>query len=171
MHTCCAPCVLSPAEVLRAGGQEFSLYFFNPNIQPYQEFRRRLAALRELAVNQWELLADESYTLEDFLRGALTESGKRCHYCYRLRMLKTAETARSQGFSSFSSTLLGSPYQDHTAVVSAAQAAAEEINIPFAYYDFRTGFYAGAQKSREIGLYRQAYCGCVFSERDRYQRK
>jgi predicted adenine nucleotide alpha hydrolase (AANH) superfamily ATPase len=172
LHACCGPCAITPTEWLRGAGLDFTLYFFNPNIQPYQEFKRRLSALRMWAAAAGaELLVDDAYPLEEFLASALAAPGERCLYCYRLRLGRAAEFAAGNGFAAFTSTLLGSPYQDHAALLSAGQAAAARAAVYFAYYDFRPGFYAGAEKSRQLGLYRQGYCGCVFSERDRYRKK
>jgi predicted adenine nucleotide alpha hydrolase (AANH) superfamily ATPase len=172
LHACCAPCSIFPSGFLRGEKRDFALYFFNPNIQPYQEFKRRLAALREFAAaDGLELVVDKSYPLEEFLASALCEPILRCHYCYRLRMRKTAEFAADNGYGAFSTTLLGSPYQRHDEIACFARAAAEEFGARFEYYDFRPGFCEGAQISRERLIYRQPYCGCVFSERDRYEKK
>jgi predicted adenine nucleotide alpha hydrolase (AANH) superfamily ATPase len=172
LHACCAPCSIFPAALLGGEKRDFALYFFNPNIQPYQEFKRRLATLQEFAgEGGLSLLVDQSYPLEEFLRQALQEPETRCNYCYRLRMRKTAEFAANNGYGAFSSTLLGSPYQRHGAVAEYARAAAAEFGVRFEYYDFRPGFRDGAKISRERQMYRQAYCGCVFSERDRYEKQ
>jgi predicted adenine nucleotide alpha hydrolase (AANH) superfamily ATPase len=172
LHACCAPCSIFPAAFLRDKARDFALYFFNPNIQPYQEFKRRLKTLVEFAEGGGvELAADQSYPLEDFLAGALAEDGGRCHYCYRLRMRKTAEFAANNGYEAFSTTLLGSPYQRHEDIAGLARAAAGEFGVSFEYYDFRPGFYEGAKISRDRMMYRQSYCGCVFSERDRYEKQ
>ncbi|MDR3349957.1 MAG: epoxyqueuosine reductase QueH [Acidaminococcales bacterium] len=172
LHACCAPCSIFPSAFLRGKGRDFTLYFFNPNIQPYREFKRRLAALREFAAaGGIKLAVDKSYPLEDFLVCALREPIIRCHYCYKLRMRKTAEFAANNGYGAFSATLLGSPYQRHDEIAGFARAAAAEFGVSFEYYDFRPGFCEGEKTSRACGMYRQSYCGCVFSERDRYEKK
>jgi predicted adenine nucleotide alpha hydrolase (AANH) superfamily ATPase len=172
LHVCCAPCAISPVEFLREQQENFTRYFFNPNIHPYQEFKKRLRTLREFSETEnLPLLADKDYPLEEFLQNALNEPESRCFFCYRLRMRQTAEFACNNGFSSFSSTLLGSPYQKHEAIVKAAEDAALEFAVSFYYHDFRPGFYDGVEKSKQRQMYRQSYCGCVFSERDRYQKK
>lgn len=172
LHACCGPCSIYPSGVLREQGMDFTLYFFNPNIHPYQEFKKRLQTLREFCENvKLPLIEDKSYSLEDFLSNALKEPVSRCNYCYKLRMAKTAQFAAENGFDSFSTTLLGSIYQQHDDIKAFCEQLAQEYNIEFAYYDFRTGFFAGQKEAKSRDMYRQAYCGCIFSERDRYEKK
>ena len=170
LHTCCAPCACYPTEKLTQAGQQFTLLFYNPNIQPFKEFKHRLATLREFAVKKnYQLVLDKSYPLESWLRQALAEPTIRCAYCYRTRLRYAAAYAASEGFDAFSTTLLVSPYQKHDLIRQIAEAAGQEFKIPFYYEDFRSGYQRGVDLSLALGLYRQPYCGCVFSERDRYQ--
>lgn len=172
LHACCGPCSIYPSHHLREIEQAFALYFFNPNIHPHREFKKRLLTLREFCeLEKLELIVDKSYPLEDFLRNALAEPKSRCYYCYKVRMLKTAEYAKEQGFTSFASTLLGSPYQQHEEIKKLAQEASDIFDIEFRYFDFRQGFAWGTQVSKDREMYRQGYCGCIFSERDRYEKK
>ncbi len=172
LHACCGPCSIYPSGFLQENGYQPELYYFNPNIHPYQEFKRRLAALHDFAqVEKLPLIVDKNYDLEVFLRGALAEPELRCYYCYRIRMRKTAEYAKNNGYDSFSSTLLGSPYQRHEDIKKAAEEAAGLYGVKFSYFDFRDGFSICTKVSREREMYRQAYCGCIFSERDRYEKK
>ncbi|WP_371370727.1 epoxyqueuosine reductase QueH [Sporomusa aerivorans] len=172
LHVCCGPCSVFPLKHLREEypGYEITGYFYNPNIHPYKEFVRRLDTLKTFAarIGLANLIIDDSYTLEEFLREALNTSGGRCRYCYDLRMRQTARYAKEHGFDCFSTTLLVSPYQQHELIIEAAQAAAKAENIQFCYIDFRPGWQEGVQISRELEMYRQPYCGCVLSERDRY---
>lgn len=169
LHACCGPCSCYPTEKLQADGVDFAILYFNPNIHPYQEFKHRLATLREFCEKkQFDLYIDKSYPLEECLRGMLDEPTVRCAYCYRVRLRYAAKFAKENGFDAFSTTLLVSPYQKHELIRREAEAAAEEFGIPFFYEDFRTGYQRGVDISLEMGLYRQQYCGCVFSERDRY---
>jgi predicted adenine nucleotide alpha hydrolase (AANH) superfamily ATPase len=170
LHTCCAPCACYPTEKLTQAGQQFTLLFYNPNIQPYKEFKHRLATLREFVVKKnYQLVLDKSYPLETWVRGALNEPTVRCAYCYRTRLRYAAAYAASNGFDAFSTTLLVSPYQKHDLIRQLAEEAADEFKIPFYYEDFRVGYQRGVDISLELGLYRQPYCGCVFSERDRFR--
>ena len=170
LHACCGPCACYPLEKLRAEGLEPAVLYYNPNIHPYQEFKRRLAALRELcSKRQTELFIDKRYELETCLRGMLDEPDLRCAYCYRTRLEYTARFAKEHGFDAFSTTLLVSIYQKHELVKKLAQEAAAKYDIPFYYEDFRSGYERGKELSLELGLYRQPYCGCIFSERDCFE--
>ncbi len=172
LHACCGPCSIYPSKFLRSQGRNFTLYHFNPNIHPYQEFKRRLATLRDFAEAEGlPLSVDKSYDLEGFLQRALAEPVSRCHYCYRARLDRAAEYAKEEGYSAFSTTLLGSPYQDHEEIKKAGLEAAERHNVEFAYFDWRDGFSECTAVSTARGMYRQPYCGCIFSERDRYEKK
>ncbi len=92
-------------------------------------------------------------------------------YCYRLRMQKTAAYAAQNGFTHFTSTLLISPYQQHELLRAEAERAAADWGVQFLYRDFRPLFRYGQDKARELGLYMQKYCGCIFSEEERYQKR
>ncbi|HWR09426.1 epoxyqueuosine reductase QueH [Sporomusa sp.] len=172
LHVCCGPCAVFPLKHLQQTypGAEITGYFYNPNIHPYKEFMRRLDTLKNFAgkIGINNLIINESYTLEEFLRQALATPGGRCRYCYDLRMLQTARYAKEHGFDCFSTTLLVSPYQQHELIKEAAEAAARAEGVDFCYADFRTGWQEGVKISRELEMYRQPYCGCVFSEKDRY---
>ena len=169
LHACCGPCACYPTKVLSEQGVDFTLLYYNPNIHPYKEFKHRLAALRELAEKQdYRLIIDKTYPLEECVKGMLEEPVVRCAFCYRMRLRYTAKYAADNGFTAFSTTLLYSPYQKHDLIVQAAEAAAEEFGIEFYYQDWRPHYQEGVDISLALGLYRQPYCGCVFSERDRY---
>jgi len=172
LHVCCGPCAVSPLNQLREEHSEYEVtgYFYNPNIHPYKEFARRLDTLKEFAaaIGLNNLVIDERYTLEEFLRRALAAVDGRCRSCYDMRMRQTASYAKEHGFDCFSTTLLVSPYQQHELIRQAAQAAAAAEGIPFMYIDFRPGWQQGVKISRQLEMYRQPYCGCIFSEKDRY---
>lgn len=173
LHACCGPCACYPTEKLTGYGVDFSILYFNPNIHPYKEFKQRLSTLREFCEKkEYDLIINKSYPLEETLCGMLHEyevGSVRCAYCYRVRLRYAAQFAKEHGYDAFSTTLLVSPYQKHELIRREAQAAAEEFGVPFFYEDWRTGYQRGVDISLEMGLYRQQYCGCVFSERDRYQ--
>ena len=169
LHVCCGPCACYPTKVLSENGVDFTLLYYNPNIHPYKEFKHRLSALRELAEKQdYRLIIDKTYPLEECVKGMLEEPVARCAFCYRMRLRYTAKYAADHGFTAFSTTLLYSPYQKHELIVQAAEAAAEEFGVEFFYQDWRPHYQEGVDISLALGLYRQPYCGCVFSERDRY---
>lgn len=169
LHACCGPCACYPTKTLSEQGVDFTLLYYNPNIHPYKEFKHRLSALRELAEKQdYRLIIDKTYPLEECVKGMLEEPVVRCAFCYRMRLRYTAKYAADHGFAAFSTTLLYSPYQKHELIVQTANAAAEEFGVAFYYQDWRPHYQEGVDISLALGLYRQPYCGCVFSERDRY---
>ena len=169
LHACCGPCACYPTKILKSQDVDFTLLYYNPNIHPYKEFKRRLSALRELAEKQdYRLIIDKTYPLEECVKGMLEEPVVRCAFCYRMRLRYTAKYAADHGFTAFSTTLLYSPYQKHELIVQTAKAAEEEFGVEFYYQDWRPYYQEGVDISLALGLYRQPYCGCVFSERDRY---
>jgi predicted adenine nucleotide alpha hydrolase (AANH) superfamily ATPase len=171
LHICCAPCAVYPHEVLREAGHEVRGFFYNPNIQPYQEFLRRAAALEEYADQAGlPMIWDKTYDLEGFLRLLAFRETERCRFCYQLRLAAAARAARGGKFDAFTSTLLYSKFQDHELIRELGEAAAQAVGVPFYYEDFREGWKHGVEQSKEMSLYRQQYCGCIFSERDRYFR-
>ena len=169
LHTCCAPCSVSCVEQLRAEGIEPVSYWFNPNIHPYQEYKARRDTLIAYAGQiGMELIVQEDYGLRDFVCAVAEDIDHRCGKCYEMRLEQAAKFAAENGFSSFTSTLFVSPYQQHDRMAEIAARAGEKWGVEFLYRDFRPGFRAGQQQARELGLYMQKYCGCVFSEEERY---
>ncbi len=169
MHTCCAPCSVSCIEQLRGEGIEPVSYWFNPNIHPYTEYKARRDTLKAYAPSiGMELYVQEDYGLRDFCRAVAEDIDHRCGHCYQVRMEQTAKFAAEHGFASFTTTLLVSPYQDHEKLIETCERMAEKYGVAFLYRDFRPGFRDGQAKAREREMYMQKYCGCVFSEEDRY---
>lgn len=172
MHTCCAPCSVSCIALLRAEGIEPVSYWYNPNIHPYQEYKARHDTLIGYApAIGMELIVQEDYGLRDFCRLVADDLDHRCGKCYELRLEQTARYAAEHGFASFTSTLFVSPYQNHELLRETAERMAARYGVPFLYRDFRPGFRDGQSKARELGFYMQKYCGCVFSEAERYQKQ
>lgn len=172
LHACCGPCATYPTKVLSERGVDFTVYHFNPNIHPYKEFKHRLNTLREFCeLKKYKLIVDKSYPLEETVQGMLSEPTIRCAYCYRVRLEAAAQYAKENGFDAFTTTLLVSPFQKHELIKKIGEEVAASFNIPFMYEDFRVGYEEGVQISLELEMYRQPYCGCVFSERDRYEKK
>lgn len=172
LHICCAPCSVSCIDLLRSEGIEPVGYWYNPNIHPVTEYRARRDALVGYAKDiNMELHLRDDYGLRDFVRAVYPSLENRCGMCYEMRMLEAARFAFENGFDSFSTTLLISPYQRHELIIETAETAAKKFGIEFLYRDFRPLFREGQQKAREAGLYMQKYCGCVFSEEERYIRK
>jgi len=172
LHICCGPCSIYPVKKLRDEGYEVYGYFYNPNIHPYTEFARRLETLEQYAAEiDLPLIADRDYNLEDYLQRVVFREGNRCRICYHMRLKQAASVARKGKFDSFTTTLLVSPYQKHQVIAETGAALGRENDIPFTYFDFREGYKEATAISKERGMYRQQYCGCIFSEKDRYYRK
>ena len=173
LHACCAPCSVYCVDVFRGEGIEPTLYWFNPNIHPYMEYRNRRSALE----NYCEIMAlkcifDDYYGVDEFCKNVVNGLNSRCiDYCYPVRLRRLFEYARSNGYDAVSSTLLYSVYQKHEFIKKYMEKLSIEFGIEFVYRDFRVGFREGQVKARELGLYMQKYCGCIFSEKDRYQDK
>jgi hypothetical protein len=169
LHICCAPCAVYPAESLSSLGHQVRGFFYNPNIHPYQEFARRIATLEDYAAKtRLPIIWDRSYHLEEFLRTIVFREQDRCRFCYYLRLKATARAAKSGKFDAFTSTLLYSKFQNHEVIRELGQQVVQEVGVPFYYADFRKGWTAGRGKAKRMGLYKQQYCGCIFSERDRF---
>jgi len=169
-HACCGPCTVYPLDALRAEGFEVMLYFHNPNIQPFREYRKRLESMRRLAEQRdAPLIVRDEYDPEAWLRDVAFREDRRCLICYTKRLESAARVARRGGYDAFTTTLLYSKRQKHELLRELAEAVAEEAGTRFLYRDFRKGWKAGIESSREMGLYRQEYCGCLFSERDRFK--
>jgi len=168
LHVCCAPCATVVRRSFRDEGFEIAAWFHNPNIHPFSEWTRRADALRAWAVEEdLPLEIDDSYPLEENLAMLLAAS-PRCVACFSERLLATAVRAAALGIPRFATTLSVSPYQDQEWIRAAGEAAAGATGILFEHRDHRPLYRESVRISREKGIYRQPYCGCVLSERDRY---
>jgi predicted adenine nucleotide alpha hydrolase (AANH) superfamily ATPase len=172
LHICCAPCSSYVFPELQKKDFEVTGYFYNPNIHPYKEFEKRLETLKIYAsLSKLPVIYNEAYDLEDHLRMTMGKGAAgRCLECYKLRLYVVAAHARAKGFDYFSTTLLISPHQNHAALVRAGMEISRLHGVPFYYEDLRRGFQASHQLAREMKLYFQNYCGCVFSEKERFAR-
>ncbi len=193
LHVCCGPCAIVPILRLQDQGHEVTAFFMNPNIHPLSEYLRRREALVECAqkLGVTVIFRDDLWNLHTWLSdvaGKKDMGAARCAYCYETRLNATAQSAREsmlikaqqdeQGgvddsvpITAFSSSLLYSRYQDHAQIVNAAENAAALHNVPFYYEDFRDEWQKGIDISKEMGIYRQPYCGCIYSEAERYAKK
>lgn len=177
LHICCGPCSIYPIKFLRELDEHIGKpadvvgYFYNPNIHPYKEFKRRLTTAREYTKQiKLEFIVDDDYALREFLTGAMNTEPSRCHFCYEMRLRKAAHKAKELGFDAFTTSLLVSPFQKHELIHEIGERIAKEVGIDFYYIDFRPGWDEGVEISKELELYRQPYCGCIFSEQERYQK-
>lgn len=169
LHICCANCLLYPLKVLGERGVEVTGFFYNPNIHPYQEYAKRRDTLRDFAERaDLRIIWRDDYDLEKYLRAVVFREGKRCEICYHIRLEAAAQVARHDKFDAFSTTLLYSKHQKHEAIVEIGESLSSLYGVKFLAEDFRKGWKEGIEESKRLGLYRQQYCGCIFSERDRY---
>ena len=198
LHVCCSNCSLYPIKILRSGNHDFTGFWFNPNIQPYDEYQSRLASLKKLS-DLWkvDIHYREEYKPEEYFRALQIEdvsllsdnaantldnpelsndfnvppAPERCRTCYQLRLEKTAEEAKKGGFDAFTTTLLISPYQDFEQICEIGIKLAETYDVIFHMDDFRPFFRDAMNLAKEMGLYRQKYCGCIFSKAERLKAK
>ncbi len=169
LHICCGPCASYPVPSLREQGYEVMGYYFNPNIHPYSEYVKRREALEEYARQaDLKVIYDENYNPIEYFQNISYRETQRCLFCYRLRLEQTAHIAKKGKFDYFSTTLLVSKYQKHHLIKEVGEAIGEKYGVPFLYQDFREGFKQSVESSKTMGLYRQQYCGCLYSEMERY---
>lgn len=144
-------------------------YFHNPNIHPYSEWQQRRQALEKYAgIVGLKVIYDDRYNPRDYFQRVTYRESHRCLICYEMRLRQTAHIARRGRFDHFTTTLLVSKHQKHGAIRELGEAIGDEYGVPFLYRDFRTGFKQAGETSRAMGLYRQQYCGCLYSEVERY---
>ena len=169
LHICCAPCANRPLAALQDEGHAVTGFWYNPNIHPFTEYRSRRNTVRDyLQEIGVPLIEQNDYALRPFVRAVAEDIAHRCGKCYAMRLFETARTAKEQGFDAFTSSLFISPYQNHSLMMDTAAQAAETFGVEFLYRDFRPLFKEGQEFAREHGFYMQKYCGCVFSEEERY---
>ncbi len=171
IHTCCGPCLIVPFFELLGGG-DITAFYYNPNIHPSQEYTKRLKTFEEFCQEE-----DINYIVADYnprdyfdkVRFHLPE-GERCLDCYRLRLKVTAKQAAEDDYEAITTTLLVSPYQNFEKIMEIGRNVAHENNLKFVGQDFRQNYRHSVEESRNRGMYRQGYCGCLFSEMERYYR-
>lgn len=170
LHACCGPCGTYPALHLREEGFEVTAFWYNPNIHPFGEHERRRESLYQfaravdLALVEWP-----EYEMVDFLRAVCGQEafGQRCRVCYRMRLERTAQVARNEGFDTFTTTLLISPYQDEEMIRAIGTEVGQTAGVEFYYERLRRGWSERGRLAKEHDLYRQDYCGCIYSEWER----
>lgn len=174
LHICCAPCALAPFLELVNEKLEINGFFYNPNIHPKEEYEKRLEAVKSFSDKENLPVVFPEYQPEVFftkVNGKEKLLKERCPLCWGLRLEKAAAYAKENNFSAFTTTLLISPYQDHEQIKKIGLDLAKKHGVDFYYQDFRPFFRNSQQKAKERELYRQKYCGCIFSIEDRKQKE
>jgi len=154
---------------LRTEGLDVMGFFYRHNIHPYTECLRRQETLQSYAEQiDLRVICQEGYNLEGFIQNVVYREAERCTYCYHERLRSTALLAKRGKFDYFSTTLLYSKFQKHEAIKSIGESIGKSVGVTFLYEDFRSGWREGIESSKNLGLYRQQYCGCIYSEKERY---
>ena len=171
LHICCAPCAIFPVQALRDDGWEVMGFFYRHNIHPYTECMKRQRALESYAESiALRVIYQQGYELEEFIRHMVYREHERCAHCYHDRLRTTALIAKRGKFDCFSSTLLYSKRQNQDLLKTLGDSVSAATGVDFLYQDFSRGWQQGIAESKRLGLYRQQYCGCIYSEKERYYR-
>ena len=169
LHICCAPCAIFPVKTLRGEKLDVMGFFYRHNIHPYMECVKRQESLQSYAKKtDLRVIYQEGYDLEGFIQNVVFRESDRCAYCYHDRLKSTALMAKRGKFDYFTTTLLYSKFQKHEMIKSMGESIGKSAGVQFYYKDFRVGWKEGIAESKQLGLYRQQYCGCIYSEKERY---
>lgn len=176
LHSCCGPCSTRCIEALKDAFRVTVLYY-NPNITDPAEYAKRKAEqVRFLQESGWADLLDCPYDPQEFFAAAKgfegePEGGERCTRCFALRLMYTAQAAKREGFGWFGTTLSVSPHKDAARLNALGERIAAQAGIRWLYADFKkqNGYLRSTQLARQYHLYRQNYCGCIFSDWTRSQ--
>jgi len=167
LHACCGPCLLEPLDALAAEADSVVIAFANPNIHPAEEYERRRDTLLGYAAGAGVDVVELPYdpgAWEEAVAPLAEKGVERCRACYRLRLGMAARMAAEGGYDALATTLSVSPYQDQAAINEEGRRAACEAGVEWLDRDFRDRYRDATVRSRELGMYRQNYCGCVFSQ-------
>jgi predicted adenine nucleotide alpha hydrolase (AANH) superfamily ATPase len=172
IHICCAHCAAYTVKHWREQGCEVSGFWYNPNIHPYTEHQSRLESTRVLAQEmELPLIVADGYDMVEYFRRVAGHEEERCRYCFEMRLAAVAEVARVNGFDAFTTTLLISPHQKHDLILETGRKIAAESRPEFLYADLRKRYSDSRHITKPMDLYRQQYCGCIYSEWERYAAK
>lgn len=169
LHICCGPCAIFPLELLRRDGFYVEGFFYNPNVQPLEEYEKRKEVMRmvrdvlriDVHIGEYEQALYQEGTKE------ASDKNARCGACFQLRLSKAFQFATRNSFDYFTTSLLGSPYQDQGLIRQAGKTFSRDAATQFLFYDFRHGFRQAHAKARELDFYLQSYCGCLASKEER----
>ena len=171
LHICCAPCGTYTINRLRQLEFEVSGFWYNPNIHPWAEHERRRSCLEEYATQiDLPVIWHPGYEMPAFLRQVSGNEAfrQRCAHCYKMRLAETARQAKARGYDAFTTTLLISPYQDQDMIRRIGDRVAQIAGVKFYFENFRRGWSERSRLTKEYDLYRQSYCGCIYSEWERF---
>ncbi len=168
VHACCAPCSIPAMRHLAADAVHY--LYFNPNIHPFREYRERLDAWLRLMQEEGISHRTLEYEPEAWIRAVSWHEEDRCELCYRLRLGQAAEVAAAEGYQALSTTLFASPYQNHALLKQEGEAAAGRAGLRFVVWDGSSEYQSARASAKARGLYTQSYCGCLLSERERYDK-
>jgi len=169
VHVCCAHCAAYTVEHWRREGYEVGGFWYNPNIHPYTEYQSRLASMKTLArETDLPLIIAGDYDMPEYFRRVAGHEDERCRHCFDLRLAKTAEATQEHGYDAFTTTLLISPHQKHDILREIGDKVAAEQGVEFLYADLRKRYSDSRHITKPLDLYRQQYCGCIYSEWERY---
>lgn len=174
LHSCCGPCLGGSLDILKmdTSSDDIEIFWYNPNIHPYLEYRERLLSFQKFCADRSlkTHYGKSEYGLEAFLSALNGKFGEeRCAECYKMRFEEAASYAAAKSFSAFTTTLLVSPYQQHELIAEVGKKVAKNHGIRFHYCDFRPGFKLTHEAAKNHDLYKQKYCGCIFSEYSRFK--
>jgi hypothetical protein len=170
LHICCGPCASGAVPWWKANTDEVLGFFFNPNIHPLLEYRRRLTGARDVCkLSDIDVVVDEAYDPAAWFGSVLAADASRCRACISQRLERAAVEAVAQGCDAFSTSLSISPWQDHDAIETEGRRAGALHGVEFLYRDLRPFYEDTRRVSKEWGIYRQKYCGCLVSEWERYR--
>ncbi len=172
LHLCCAPCAVYLFPKLRGEFQEVMGFWYNPNIHPFLEYQKRLETVKLWAEEEdARIIYLDEYDLKGWLRRVVYRESKRCFLCYELRLRQTAIFARRGKFDYFGSTLMISPHQDQKLLRELMEALGKEYGVKPYLKKIEEGWRKSRELSKKMGLYHQKYCGCIYSEAERYRKK
>jgi predicted adenine nucleotide alpha hydrolase (AANH) superfamily ATPase len=169
LHACCAHCAAYTVGYWRHLGYEVAALWYNPNIHPFTEHEKRREGLVALCGHLGLPLYEEpDYDMPAFLKATSIDPKTRCEQCFRLRLSRTARRTREMGFDAFSTTLLISPHQKHEILRDSGEEIARDSGVLFLYADLRKSYQESRRLTKPLDIYRQQWCGCLFSEWERY---
>ncbi|MFH1836824.1 MAG: epoxyqueuosine reductase QueH [Candidatus Omnitrophota bacterium] len=174
LHICCGICAAAAAEQLLCGGHKITGFFYNPNIHPEDEYLRRLDAVKKVADEFSFELIEGPYDRQrwfEMVKGKAydPEGGERCDLCFRMRLEKTYVFAKKNDFNAFTTTITAGPMKDAVKVNCIGNDVGEDFFIP-SNFKKRDGFKMAVEKAKDMNLYRQHYCGCVYSQEERLRK-